>query len=357
MPELPSIALERIQEAYPAFSAWMQTPRAKAVEDDRDEKLRLHQQLLSYRSIDQLGEVELMELFKSLWANAMWTNKNYVAQQTIQENGLDNLRYAIKSLLYGREPVSKRYHEFRKRVKGLGPASITELLAFTNPSSYCLWNGRTKQGLTWIGLKQEVPKRYQITGEDYERLTAVLQAIAKELQRLGAARSDLLGVDFFLYFLSQEVTSEALAPDAIVSDEGYDFDHDDIVGRLQALGDGLGFTAEKGKAVAKGAVLDVIWRARVGNLGTIAYAFEVHRKGSMDSAILNLQKARRDPSIQKLVIVSNAKLIKKFQEEIQALGSDDHFRKLVTYLEVREIEKAAEHLAGVKALLERLELR
>ena len=51
----------------------------------------------------------------------------------------------------------------------------------------------------------------------------------------------------------------------------------------------------------------VVWRAKIGSLGAIEYVFEIHKKGSIKSLILNLQKASRSPTVQKVIAVSNAR--------------------------------------------------
>jgi hypothetical protein len=89
-------------------------------------------------------------------------------------------------------------------------------------------------------------------------------------------------------------------------------------------------------------------------LGTIAYAFKVHRQGSRDSAILNLQRVRRDPSIQKVVIVSSKTELDKFKGEIASL--DEAFRNSVGYFEVKDLQQSLIHLQELKDILKTLGL-
>jgi len=41
--------------------------------------------------------------------------------------------------------------------------------------------------------------------------------------------------------------------------------------------------------------------------GLVTYVFEVHRKGSVDNLIVNLQKALNNPTVQKIIAVSDPK--------------------------------------------------
>ena len=97
-----------------------------------------------------------------------------------------------------------------------------------------------------------------------------------------------------------------------------------------------------------------MWRSRVANLGTIAYAFEVHRRGSRDSAILNLQRVRRDPAIQKVIVVSSKRELENFKKEIAHL--DESFRNSVGYFEVQDLQRALDYLQSLKDILKSLGL-
>ncbi|MEM2322863.1 MAG: hypothetical protein QW657_06640, partial [Candidatus Bathyarchaeia archaeon] len=88
---------------------------------------------------------------------------------------------------------------------------------------------------------------------------------------------DPLDVDLFLYMIQSEVEGAAPSRPEVKVEEDYDFDHDEIVEKLVALGAGLGFEAESEVSIASGARVDVVWRARIGNLGVVNYVFEVHR--------------------------------------------------------------------------------
>lgn len=68
--------------------------------------------------------------------------------------------------------------------------------------------------------------------------------------------------------------------------------------------------------LAAGARIDVRWKSRVANLGTISYFFEVHHSGSRDSAILNLKKAENNADgVQRLAIVSDPEQLEEEQSE------------------------------------------
>jgi hypothetical protein len=143
---------------------------------------------------------------------------------------------------------------------------------------------------------------------------------------------------------------ETIVPPA----ETEDINHDAVISQILELGDGLGFDVEREFHVMRGCKIDAIWRSRVANLGTIAYAFEVHRRGSRDSAILNLQRVKRDPTIQKVVVVSTRQELDRFKEEMASL--DESLRMSVGYFEVQDLQRALNHLQGLKDILTTLGL-
>ena len=121
------------------------------------------------------------------------------------------------------------------------------------------------------------------------------------------------------------------------------------------LGDNLGFEIQKEFTVTSGCRVDAVWKSRVANLGMITYAFEVHKSGSRDSAILNLQRIfNADPTVQKVIIVSTDKELERFKEEIATLSED--FRNSVGYFRVKDLEDALTHQEALKKTLESIGL-
>lgn len=174
-----------------------------------------------------------------------------------------------------------------------------------------VWNDKSRRALEKLGFKEEIPiYKYKIIGSEYELVNNILKSISKIIKPEGEV--DLLLVDFFLYYII-EYTPEK---EVIMEVEDYSFDHDEIVDMLVEIGNGLRFEVESEKLIAKGARVDVVWQAKIANLGILNYVFEVHHAGSIDSLILNLQRAKNNPTVQKLIIVANKKNINKIKEEV-----------------------------------------
>ena len=69
--------------------------------------------------IPQLSEADLTELVFNLWAAQIWGNKQYLVQQIISANGLDNLKLHLRRLWDTSAPVAKRYEGHPSEVRGI----------------------------------------------------------------------------------------------------------------------------------------------------------------------------------------------------------------------------------------------
>lgn len=320
----------------------------KKERQEKDEFLADH--LFAPDKVDELDEGTLRQMVRRLWAYSNWTNKDYVLEQMLQ-SGLDTIRSSLKFLLYSDAPLSDRFDRIRKDVKQMGAASISEILCHFEKARYPIWNRRAREGLVRLGVSEEnLPSSAQISGAQYERFCELMRRVLDQVQQDEEFFEDLFVLDYLLYYLSAVKAGRPMPEERRENGEDQeDFDHDEIIGRVLELGDGLGFEVDDEVPVAPRARVDAIWRTRIANLGTISYAFEVHRRGSPDSAIVNLLKVlEMDDSIRKVVLVSSESEIERFRSEIDDLRS---FRGAVGYLEVPQLLTAIDHLDGLKEVL------
>ncbi|MEM2180876.1 MAG: hypothetical protein QXP32_08710 [Nitrososphaeria archaeon] len=329
------------------YNKWLNSEEAKRWLLEREEREKEIAELLSLDNFDKFSELDFRKIVSSLWAYAGFTNKDYVADKILEKTSFDALKSELKNLLYGTEPFAKRYDRFFEKVKGIGPAGVTEILAFVKKDQFGIWNEKSRKALKTLGFESVLPvNKWKLSGSEYELVNDSLKSISKIIKD---GEVDLLFVDLFLFNVSKYLSGENGA-----EDEDYDFDHDEIIDKLVEIGEGLGFKAESNKDIAKGARVDVIWQAKIANLGVLNYVFEVQKQGSVDSLILNLQRAKNNQTVQKLIIVANRKQLDEIKEEVASLSED--FKKSLTYLEVKDVEKASELWRELSLILNKLEL-
>jgi len=116
----------------------------------------------------------------------------------------------------------------------------------------------------------------------------------------------------------------------------------------------LGFEADTEVQVAHGARVDVVWSARIGNLGIINYVLEVHKRGSIDSLLMNLQKAKSNPTVQKVVAISDETQLEKIKRESE--GLPEEFRRDLTFWPVEDVLKVHENLELAMKTIDNLNL-
>lgn len=274
---------------------------------------------------------DLLEYLSKLWAMLIWGNKQYVIDKLLDAHGLDTVRDEIARLLWGDDPIEKRWDRFRSRIKGMGPAMMSELLSQVRPDDYILWNRRAYVGMHYLGISGLPRHNYQLNGKKYRELCEIGKVLATELNALGVKGANLLTVDYFIWEelqvednlsrLGQKESPQQMSKEVEQADEKTaEFIHDEVKLKLADIGQWLGFSSRTEVKVAAGSVVDTIWESTIGNMGRVIYVFEVQTKGSIDSLLMNLLKALNNPAVQGVVAVSDAQQIEKIRKHAEDVG-------------------------------------
>lgn len=209
MLRLNQVQEEKIRKYIEQFKERLEVNLSDAGwEKERRERTVLFQDLLAKDNIDNLTEEKFARIIESLWASDLWKNKRYLVGKILRENGLPKLEDELKELLYGDDPIDRRFDRFIRNIKGLGPSSVTEILVFVFPDKYCLWNDKPKNVLPLLGMKDLLPDRvykYAINGKDYVKCTQALTLVKQELDKSGFKQVDFLDVDIFMWLLFSEL--------------------------------------------------------------------------------------------------------------------------------------------------------
>lgn len=129
----------------------------------------------------------------------IWGNKQYVVDKLIADNGFENLKKQLSELLYSSAPIDKRWDSFLKTAKGMGPATISELLTYANPEQYMIFNKTTISCFNYLDITGMPKYNYQYTGKKYMEICELGKQISNELAEKGVENVDLLMVDYFLW--------------------------------------------------------------------------------------------------------------------------------------------------------------
>jgi hypothetical protein len=325
----------------------------------------------SAQRMQTMSEEDIYDYISQLWAMRIWSNKRYVVDKMIRENGLEKLKSELINLIWGPDSVDARWDRFRLSVRHVGPAMMSELLCHVHPATCMIWNRRAYVAYRYLSIAGLPRYDYQLTGKKYDELSAYAGEIAKEMKTLGATDVDLLTVDYFLWdelqvedTLSQihkkglktaEELGDIAEPEEVdkLDSETSQFVHNETKDKLAEIGQWLGFSADTEVKVADGSVVDTVWEATIGNMGRVIYVFEVQTKGSIDSLILNLLKSMNNPAVQGVVAVSDSPQLERIRKEASAVkGLGDKLK----YWDYREVLKVYESLQAVYEAINKLGL-
>ncbi len=157
----------KIKELSKSWREYLKSPLGRAEYEDRKSRLKRYISFLSKDKIDDLTKEDFEKLLGDLWANEMWADKGKPMERLLELNNNDwgFIKSQLKELLWADKPISERYDNFRQNVRGLGPASITELLTLVHPDKCIIWNKRAREGLKHLEMENIVPvDKYEISG-------------------------------------------------------------------------------------------------------------------------------------------------------------------------------------------------
>ena len=327
--------LTKLTKAITEFSKKRKANAAYYEENwaERKERKEYYQSFTKDRLIN-MSEDDFYEYISKLWSMLIWGNKKYVVDKLVADNGFDTLKNQIAELIYGTSPIDKRWDIFLKSIKGIGHATISELLTYANPEEYVIFNKTTILCFTYLDIPDMPKYNYQYTGKKYAEVCEIAKDISKKLKEAGSEDYDPLAVDYFMWDEILPLTDKkevktdetATQKDKIVSDKDSKSLHDEIKEKLVAIGELLGFESRSEVKITTGAVVDAVWEAKIGNMGKAIYVFEVQSKGSIDSLILNLKKAQSNAAVQAVVAVADETQLAKIIRESNGVIDEKSLR-------------------------------
>lgn len=322
-----------------AISAFMKKQAANAgyYDENRIERRdrREYYQSFTKARLLAMTEDEFLEYISKLWSMLIWGNKKYVVDKLIADNGFEHVKKQLADLLYSDTAIEKRWDTFLKNVKGLGPATISELLTYVNPWEYVIFNKTTILCFTYLGIPNMPKYNYQYTGKKYVEVCDIAKQIGGKLAAAEGNDADLLAVDYFMWdellplAEKKELSGKAAAVPAMdkpVTAKDSKSLHEEIKEKLVAIGELLGFESRAEVRITAGAVVDAVWEAKIGNMGKAIYVFEVQSKGSIDSLILNLKKAQNNAAVQAVVAVADEAQLSRIIKESKGVIDEKDLR-------------------------------
>lgn len=315
--------------------------------NERKERMQYYQGWTEERINDMTSD-EFVEFIGKLWSMIVWGNKKYIADKIIEINGFNKVKKYLIDLLYGNFPIEKRWDDFYKNIKQIGPSSMSELLSYINPKAYVICNKVTCSCFKYLEVEKVPIHNYQYTGANYKKLCDIGKQIEQEMINENIENVNLLIVDYMFWDIvypmskKEAIQVQESQEEVPIEKDTKLFVHNDIINQIVEIGEWLGFDSKPEVKIADGAVVDAIWQAQIGNMGKVIYAFEVQTHGSIDSLILNLQKATNNFAVQAIVAVSDEKQIERIKKESKGIQAIESKLKTWDYTEVIEMHDCLE---------------
>ncbi|MEA3231560.1 MAG: hypothetical protein U9Q05_07400 [Thermodesulfobacteriota bacterium] len=298
-----------------------------------------------------MTEEQFYEFIAKLWAMLIWGNKKYVVDKLIADNTFPGIKKELSKLLWDDSAIEKRWDRFLSKIKGMGPAMMSEILCHVHPDQCVLWNRRAYVGFQYLGVPDLPKYDYQLTGKKYKELSDTAQVIASELSENGIEDVTLLAVDYFIWHELQvagklsQIHKGSVEPPPEIDTENLktsEFIHNEIRDKIADIGQWLGFHSKTEIKVADGSKVDTIWESTIGSMGRVIYVFEVQTKGSIDSLLMNLLKSLNNPAVQGIVAVTDAAQIETIRKHASGVSGLSDKLKYWDYMEVLKVHEALE---------------
>lgn len=344
----------KLLSAIQQFKNKQNTQKFIEILQERNERVKYYQSFTAEK-IKSMNIDDMYDYISNLWSMLIWGNKKYIVDKIVRDNGFPELRENLVNLIYGNEPIEKRWDKFILKVKGLGPATISEILSYSNPNEYVIFNKTSIKCFEYLSIPNLPVYNYQFTGKKYIELCNIAKQIAEIMKKENINHVSLLTVDFLLWDeilplanrKEKEITEKEIKND----DESKSL-HKEIQEKLVDIGIWLGFNSNSEIKIAKGAVVDAVWEANIGNMGTVSYVFEVQTNGSTDSLILNLLKAKNNASVQTIVAVSDSNQLEKIRQE----ACVENMQKNLKYWGIDDVIEVHDCLSKAYTIINQLEL-
>jgi hypothetical protein len=349
---------ELLKEHVRRYASRLHSNQEKMLEEIKErEERKVFFSSFTREQLIGLSEKEFTSYMSRLWAMLVWGNKEYYVDKIIESNGFDPIKQRLADLIWGSDALALRWDSFRKSTKMIGPAMMSELLAHVHPIDCMVWNRRAYVGLDYLGVEQLPKYNHQVTGSKYLALCQVAKQIGEEMKLAGIDSPDLLAVDYFIWDELQVVEKlsqlhkQPLTEIDVVEMEPVDSSeensipeliHNEVRDKIANIGTWLGFKANIETRIAEGSKVDAVWEASIGNMGRVIYVFEVQTKGSIDSLMMNLLKARNNPAVQGLVAVSDAAQLEKIERQAKLIPGLSGSLRCWQYEEVLVVHESLE---------------
>ncbi len=385
------ISMPTLANYLEGYKQFLKTSQGTKWEKERKEKIKIFQKVFSKEMLsqEQISDFEqgLRRVLKDLWAMAIWTNKDRRIEEIIEKNGIDLLRREFYELLYGQDALHVRFDRFLEKVWGLGVSAITEIMCFTQPKTYAMWNAKVVKALKKMGILDQIglSKTYiqnpnYIRGKQYEKILHFLSSLKNNIKDFMGREIDFVELDYILYYIAEvaETVQETKYSEETEVKTPKITTHEEAQYYLLELGKLLGYAtyvakADRGKEVQGKSLgeiadlveipdwlrsypsstspetIDVLWFDSSGE--TLRYAFEVSHTSDLRKDLASLMGII--DVVRKAFIVAPEERREAFNKLLQGRPYSRHKTRL-HFISYNDLAKLYDRTKSLKELLQNI---
>ncbi len=375
------------------YIEFLKTPEGIRWKKEREDRIRQFQKVFSKHMLleedIEIFEHNLRKILKELWAMTIWADKDKRIDKIISRNGIVELRKRFYQLIYGYDDIQRRLDVFLKNVWGLGISAITEILCFTRPNLYAMWNAKVVKALKKLNLigqlglsRTYIENPSYITGKHYKKILLFLSELKHDIEEYIERKIDFVELDYILYYIAEYIepfTMKAQQTLFIVPTMKIKT-HDEAQFYLVELGKMLGYSTYVAKSdrnkIVNGKILgnvvdlndipewlksypssrspeniDVLWFDSSGE--SLRYAFEVSHSSDLRVDLSSLMGII--DIVRKAFIVAPEERKEAFIKLLNRRPYSKH-RKRLGFISYKELATTYERATKLREILKKLDI-
>ena len=217
---------EELQKYYKkAINAGDYWKQKRKIQEEHQKELEKY---LSKAGLNSMSEEVLKELLTKLWASGQFKAPAAVEKHFLRNNHNDFRKIidGIKNLLYGSETLETRINTFSNDIKGMKLAFISEMLNFTYPDKYPLWNDKYAiqplERIKFDNLLSYMSNGTSTKGKkvwDYKKIIEVMTAIKNSIEKDENTKLDFIDINILNVSIGESSESSTSAKEEPIESE------------------------------------------------------------------------------------------------------------------------------------------
>lgn len=195
----------RLEPRWGDYLLFYQSEVAKRLRAEQEVRKSLFRTTLAPSNLQTLDQDQLADLLKHLFSSRY---PSRVSRLAIESNDLEDLKWSLHDLLWGQDDLPLRFDSARRALRGLGTASLTEILYWVHPDQCFLCNRWVESAFHSLGLWPPSAHLEYLSGFQYLQICEGARYLMALLPSSTREAGDFTDVDCLVAFLHYHKSQE-----------------------------------------------------------------------------------------------------------------------------------------------------